>query len=346
MAPFDLPRTDVKTKANVYQEISKVEPLTYVDRVTQLVHKYGQANAFIGLVENCRVIGHGSLVFDDSIIVHGVSSMNYEGNVRHQLRDYEEVPDGGYLEGEYVLVWGMKNFGHWLFTYLMRTAVLYWRSELLSKPLLIKEGTPKRFVELLRRMGFDKFVYAKDGVKVERLWVPSVVTYRGHYEDMRAYVFPQAVHLMRRQVLRNLEFPHPVRERIYLSRSKSNWRRVENEDELVSFLSAFGIHRVYLDELSIDRQLDLVSRAELIVVAAGGGSPMTMFAPVDCRIIELSIPKFAGTFASICWAHILGQKFYRVNGTPTVKTGELEIDTDFIIDTEKLSECLLDSPRV
>ena len=343
MVKFGLPIVNIRDKAKVFQEISKCRPLEYIDRVSAKVHHYSLSNTFIALVENCRIIGHGSLIFDDSMVVHNVSSMNYRENIEYQLKDYDSVPDGGYLEGEHVLCWGMNNFGHWLFTYLMRLTLLYWRSELLNKKILVKDGIPKRFVDLLRRMGFNNIVFAKDGVKVEKLWVPSVVTYRGNYEDRIAYLYPPAVHLLRRLVLKNLEYPHPVRERLYLSRRNSEWRRVENEEDLAIALASLNVKRVYIEELPIEQQLDLIARAELIVIACGGGSPMTMFAPFDCRIIELNVPNMAGTFGSLCWAHVLGNEFHRIDGKPTEKKGPLEIDRDYRIDVGLVCDCILNS---
>lgn len=336
MAPLDLPRLGLEP----VQTIAKPDLIGFVERPSGSTYYYGQAHAFIACVDNARVIGSGSLVTDDGIYVHGLSTGNYAENIQLQLQKYDSVPAGGEITGDHVLIWGGDNFGHWLITYLLRVTLLWHRSELLSKSILLSDKTPKRFIDWLRRMGFSRFRFVPDGVRVERLWVPSVVCYRGQYEDKNPFILPQSVHLLRRLVLKDLEFPHPVRERIYISRAKSKWRRFENEDALVSMLSAHGIRRVFMGELTIERQLDLISRAELIVIHAGGDSPITMFAPMDCHIVELSVPSFVGTFASRCWAHVLGQPFMRVNGEPTAKTGTLPIDWDSVISLDEVNECI------
>lgn len=337
MAPFDLPRLSLEPVQTI---AAPGGGLAYIERPAMEAHVYGQAHAFIGSAENVRVIGSGSLVAENGIYVHGLSTGNYESNIRIQLKQYAEVPDGGDISGEHVLIWGCDNFGHWLITYLMRAALLWYRTELLRLPILLSNKTPKRFVEWLVRMGLTRFRYAPDGARVEKLWVPSVVCYRGHYEDKKPYIFPQALHILRQLVLRNMCLPHPVRERIYLSRAKAKWRRFTNEEELAKVLAANGIKRVFMHELSLERQLDLVSRAELIVIHAGGDSPITMFAPADCRILELNIPIFNGVFASRCWAHILGQKFQRINAAPLTKTGRLPIDCDSTINIEEVVKLL------
>lgn len=332
MAPFDLPRL----KLPIVEEYARPEPLFLVERPANKVFEYRQAHAFISHVENVRVIGWGSLVNDEGIYAHNVTTGNYADNIRIQLGGYKEVPQGPSIEGEHVLVWGHENFGHWIITYLMRLVLLWMKSDLRSHSLLLREGLPKRYVEWLKRMGFSRFRYVPDGAMIEKLWVPSVVCYRGNYEDMMPYIWPQALMILRQLILKDLIFPHPVRTKLYISRERSKWRKMDNEDELHQALP--GYRRVFMSEHTLEQQLDMVSRAESIVIHAGGDSPITMFAPMDCRIIELSVPQFAGTFASRCWAHVLGQKFYRIDGVPTTNNGSLQIDSNCVIDVKKVLE--------
>jgi len=199
---------------------------------------------------------------------------------------------------------------------------------------------PKRYIGWLQRLGFKKFAYGRDGVKVEKLWVPSVVTYRGHYDDHLPYVFPQSLDLMRLLILRGLQVPTLKRGSIYISRAKAKWRNLENEEEVASYLEKQGIRRVFMEDLSVDEQLLIVSSCKLIVIHCGGGSPITMFAPKDCKIVEINVPNCVATFASRCWAHMLGQKFLRYDATPTKQTGSLPIDMDAIVDWQKLRDVI------
>jgi len=312
MKPLDLPRLQLEP----HYEIARPQPIGFVEKPAMKAYTYGESHAFISCVENVQVIGTGSLVNCDGIYVHGLSTGNYADNIRIQLEKYDAVPEAETLEGEHILVWGCDNFGHWVVTYLLRATLLWHQSELLSKSILLHNKTPKRFVEWLKRMGLTRFRFASDGVRVQKLWVPSVVCYRGHYEDKAPYIRPEACHALRRLVLQDLIKPHPVREKLYISRAKTKWRRLENEDALAAALAAKGYRRVFMHELTLERQLDLVSRASHIVIHAGGDSPMTMFAPMDCKIIELSTPNFTGTFGSRCWAHVSGRSLRPVHTNP------------------------------
>lgn len=333
-----LPIASVKEVADEFHEIARPEELVFVERPSRLAHKYGQAHAFIAQVSNAQVIGSGSLVKDGKLIVHGLSTGNYRENIEKQLEKYRMVPDGGSLSGQYTLLWGDPNFGHWFITYLLRLSSLWYRPELKEIPLLVKQGIPARFMAWLWRMGF-KARYAEDGVRVEKLIVPSVVCYRGHYEDKAPYVWPESAHILRESLLGDKRWRSGTK-RIYLSRSRAQWRKLVNEDEVAELLEKHGITRVFLEDMSVDEQLDLVSQCELIVVHFGAASTITMMAPVSCRIIEIAGPNIVGTFASRCWAHILGQKFTRINAKPISQTGRLVTDWDAELDVAELKPAL------
>lgn len=307
-------------------------------------HKYGHAHSFLACVENAKIVGSGSLVVADKLVVHGLSTGNYRENIEMQLMKYAtahgcEFPDGGYLDGEYILCWGVPNFGHWLITHVQRLTQLWHEPELTNLKLLIPEGIPRRFLNLLEIMDLDWEV-APDGVAVRKLWVPAVLTYRGHYEDKLAYIHPESVHWLRHLILDEMMFKRQPPTRLYLSRNRVAWRNLENEAVLVALLEEHGIRREYLEDYSMAQQLDMISRAELIVSHVGGASPITMFAPMTCRIVELTIPQFAGTFASRCWAHILGQPFHRIDCAPTRQTGPLGTDWDAVVPLDQVKALL------
>lgn len=295
---------------------------------------------FIGCVENAKIIGEGSLFLEDGIILHGLTHHNSAEYVSNPLSQYltegyfpDPLPENGEIE-EAVLCWGTENFGHWIFTYLHRLTLLWHKPELLTKPILVKTGTPPRFVEWLRRMGFENIVHGGDWVLVKKLWVPAVV----HYRDSggNPHFSPEALHAFRYLVLKDKLLPSPDKKRFFVSRRKAQWRRILNEEELTEKLNVLGIETVYMEDLDLEEQLELVSKAELIVMSAGGSSPITMLAPPECKIIELAPNAFTGAFASKTWACLLGQFFYRVRGAPVTGSSNKPIDKDFTIDVNEV----------
>lgn len=288
---------------------------------------------FVAEVRDARVFGVGCLNADGDTMVKGLSSGYYTANIAVQLeryiRDAELVlPDGGAIERG-VLLWGDRNFGHWIFTYLNRLPLLFLVPQLLEEPLIVYDQTPPAFLDWLGLMGFGNIVLAGDGVKVGTLFVPSVVHYRD--ENVNVHICPNSV-----RVFRHLLCYKSGHERIYLSRANATRRRCINEDELVAHLEKRGIHRVFMEDLSAERQLDLISRCELVVTPIGASSPLTMLAPKTCRIVEIGLPGFSGVFGSRAWAQVIGQPYVRMDGEPAAEGN----DSDYTVNLEKLDECL------
>lgn len=69
-------------------------------------------------------------------------------------------------------------------------------------------------------------------------------------------------------------------------------RRLENEDELVSYLTAQGFSEVFTENLSTFEKLNLFANADCVVGAIGGGACNVLFSPPDTRLICLLSPTF------------------------------------------------------
>jgi len=326
-----------------YFAIQEAEPLALLEREPPEFHlslAY-RAQSFICYIENAQVIGDGLLFLEDGIAVDGLSTGCYPQHIKIKLAPYLDscnyfpspLPRDGELE-EAVLCWGTTNFGHWIFTYLHRLTLLWNRPELLDKPLLVKAGTPPRFIEWLAAMGFKNIVYGHDWVKVRRLWVPSVVQYRDL--EMKSHFSPEAVYSFRYLMLKSRLLPTAKRTRFFVSRARAKWRRILNEAELIEALAKFEVETVYMEDMTLDEQLDLVSQSELIVMTAGASSPITMLAPINCKIVELTIPIFAAVFGSRSWARIIGQQFHRIDGVPVNNKRDAKINADFTIDVDEV----------
>ncbi|WP_299700707.1 glycosyltransferase family 61 protein [uncultured Pontibacter sp.] len=75
--------------------------------------------------------------------------------------------------------------------------------------------------------------------------------------------------------------------KLYISRSDSKLRQVENEAELVEALKPFGYRSVVLSQLSVLERIKLFSRASSVVSATGAGLVSMMFCKPGTKVIEL-----------------------------------------------------------
>ena len=287
------------------------------------------------LVSNARVYGPGVVTHDGGSLFEGTTYSDHPQwltpEPRHLLVASEE-----YVNRELTLLWGYFtwdtsvpcNWSHFIWTYLLRLAFTE------PTPLLVSERVPDRFLDWARAMGFTEFVKTKDGVRIGRLWVPGVLCHRD--VNGAVSVLPSAVYALRQRL--GVHKPPGIgRTGVYVMRGQSSpWRRVLNEAELIQALTARGFECIRPEAMTVDEQLTAMANAEVVVNPFGGASAMTMFAPEDCRVIELSFPGVAGVFAGSLWADVLGQTYERVDGVPGEQTGKLAIDRDFTVSVEEV----------
>jgi capsular polysaccharide biosynthesis protein len=82
--------------------------------------------------------------------------------------------------------------------------------------------------------------------------------------------------------------PNPVfPRRLYVDRTGSGNRRLENEAEVIAALRRLGVMPVRLEGLSFATQVALFRHAELVVAPHGAGLANLVFAPPGCAVVEL-----------------------------------------------------------
>lgn len=83
------------------------------------------------------------------------------------------------------------------------------------------------------------------------------------------------------------------RRRLYIDRRGASNRVLANEGEVIAALARFGVEAVALEGLGLAEQAALFADAELVVAPHGAGLVNLVFAPRDCRIVELLSDAYA-----------------------------------------------------
>lgn len=278
-----------------------------------------------------------------------------DGATRFRISFAEEGPA---VDQECVYLGGAKNFGHFVFQYLLRLVGLNWLPATRELPLAVYDGLPARYLEFLDLLGYPasrRIVISPDtATRFAKLWLVSSPIFRRG--GGKAQVWPEAVWGLRQAVAGFAKPLHAGRSRIYVPRGNAAWRRLVNERSIVEALQAQGFQSVELENMPAVEQIRILSNAEIVVAVGGAASVITLFAPSDCAVIELTPPEIVGSFGSVAFSDVLGQPFARVVGRALSAEESVAaglpaplstnvIDKDFQIDAETLQALVLAADR-
>jgi hypothetical protein len=175
------------------------------------------------------------------------------------------------------------NYFHWLVETLPRIAVME-QSGLRHFQLIVPAERMSWQTESLEMLGYsaDRRVEFDGGHWcVSSLLVPSLMGFSGMSR-------PWAVKWLRKKFCGGSNAL--LKNRIYISRARTGYRRVRNEDAVRQLLEANGFQTVYAETLSFSEQCSLFSNAEWIVSIHGAGLTNVLFAPAGCRVLEFMTP--------------------------------------------------------
>ncbi len=208
--------------------------------------------------------------------------------------------------------------------------------------LVIRNDPPSWVVESLNLLGYteDQWIeWDRNYATVDQLIVPSMrrreslQTYREHqrsddltYKDASA----NAYSWLRDQAIRNLDCDRSFSSKVLISREDAHGRRIQNKDAVLQLLEPLGFQELVLSELSFQEQVKSFSGAEIIISPHGAGLINTIFAPDNCKVIELFPEWVKPTFFIL--SNTLGHQY-----------GYIECDQtrrDLIVDIDELNRML------
>jgi len=105
--------------------------------------------------------------------------------------------------------------------------------------------------------------------------------------------------------------------RIYISRQKAKFRKIVNEEMLISLLRSYGFEILHAEDLSLEDQVSVFSSAQTICGIHGAGLTNCLFMPIGGKVIELR-KKENGPSNVAYWhlADAVGHSYYYYNGIP------------------------------
>jgi Flp pilus assembly protein TadD/capsular polysaccharide biosynthesis protein len=209
------------------------------------------------------------------------------------------------IEERCVFVGGDENYSHWIARNLMKLSIIEHDTDLRSLPMLLNADLAPWQSETLQLLGIPRnrriLVNRNSIVKCNDIYVPTML--RNHPR------MKMGLDWLRHKFLTGRETPSwESRDRIFVSRRDADKRHIVNEEDLVDRLAEFGFRVVVPGQMPFSEQVKTFSNAGIVVGAHGAGLQNVVFAPLDCRMIEITstMIEHMNDFRRIC--HELGQE--------------------------------------
>lgn len=193
-------------------------------------------------------------------------------------------PSGIHVEEPCILVGSDENYSHWLLRSLLKIWLIERDSHLSHLPWLVGEPLTSFQKEFLDILGFSarRLIEVPRHVVVNcrQLYVPVQMRGNKHFRSTVAWLHEKLQHLM--------SGTNDAQDRLFVSRNDAAHRFLVNEDELISALSTLGFQRIVPGSMTVREQIEIFSRAKIIVAPHGAALTNIIFSPPGLHVIEIS----------------------------------------------------------
>lgn len=236
------------------------------------------------ITRDSRLIGEFSQYFDSPIETH---------RYLHSLRLFRKIKKVDRpvfaLAGA-----GQYNYHHWWVDILPKFHLIQKYGNVPSNVLYYVETSKSFQTETLRFLGINS-ASLLDSRETQTLRAREIIVASPRSPLQRQD--PWVVAWIRKTFLSMAE-DYPGRPHcVLISRKGAKTRGVVNEDEIAECLAPLNPVTVELEKLTVAQQIGLFAGAKWIIAPHGAGLTNVLFAPKDCRIIEL----FGSTQINECY---------------------------------------------
>ena len=266
---------------------------------------------YVAEIPNATIVGGSSLVHvDDGIVLSDLltdprygrfASLRHDKSVIAQRDDALLVNNfqPGEKISEGIMLSGLVSdaFGHWFAEFLPKLRHFESHPRFAELPIIVDEGMPRSHFDFLRALVDNPLRPVSRGaaVKVGTLLVAPATTFfppdlfPGHPipPEHQASWTVSGFRYIQDRIKRRFPVAGPGKDRIFLSRKKSSWRRLLNEEEILRELKPLGFKPVLLEELTFAEQVRTFQSAEAIVAPNGSVLNSLVFANHQVKVVVI-----------------------------------------------------------
>jgi capsular polysaccharide biosynthesis protein len=246
---------------------------------------YEYASNFVAELDYGRIYEDGIIITKDNHLLADTTIMEWGKTLdTHHIFTRNELPLPRYIPGRVAVLAspGAQCYYHWLFQILPRLELLEKSSISYDSIYLMPMNEPFQ-LETLLLIGLHnkKVIFGKldEQIVADTLIVPAIPT-RGDTFS------PWVCNFIRGKMLR-IASPIENNYNIYISRKNAQSRRIINEEEIIELLQAFNFKTVFLEDLSIQEQITIMSSAKTIITPHGSALANVVFCNPETHVIEI-----------------------------------------------------------
>lgn len=291
-------------------------------------------------IPNAKVIGQdGVVITADNRLLNDVNLLYsiYSNPEEHEIFSYFKLPELKQINGTVAVLTSLWSncFYHWMFDILPKFHMLE------------KAGIkPDYYVLDMENKAFQKFSLEKLNIdekkiittskelhiKADNIIVPNIPA----YTDCKPWMADFLKNSFLTKTTTN-------KNKIFINRKQTSSRRIVNNNEVIDILNKYGFDEIFLEDLNLSEQAEVINSAEVIIALHGSGLTNLVFAEQGTKVIEIFSPIMnVGCYWTLC--NVLGLKNYQFIATNADKNininGIKYSNQDIIIDIVKLGKLI------
>lgn len=199
-------------------------------------------------------------------------------------------------EGFMLCGYASNAYGHWFAEFLPKIRFFEKHPRYSQIPIIIDEGMPQSHYDFLKILSVNPIHILKRGatLKVKNLIVAPTDTFFPtdlvkHHKvppENQSSVTVGALRFIQEKVIVRYGAPKIKQgARYFLSRRNSQWRRMTNESAVIDVVQKLGFQTIYVEELTLEQQIQLFQQAEFIVAPNGSATSNLIFSNPKIKII-------------------------------------------------------------
>lgn len=233
-----------------------------------------------------------------------------------------------------IQIWGgSNNYYHWLVDSLKKLHLVI---ELLPKNILfiVPDNLKIWQYDSLEAIGINKHqlcYFKTEFWELETLYFSPPMFWEAH---------PDSYEWLQQTIYKNLNITPAIEnksERIYISRSLANSRKIINNTEVETILQKYNFRSYLLEELSFREQVALFAKAEAVVAPHGAGLTNLIFAQPNTFVLELFEPALKAPCFYIL-SDCMNHNYHYLIGESHVDSSEPL--NNIYVSTDKLNQAL------